>query len=71
MDKRLRGTVRWFDISKGYGYIQPENGAEVFVHYTAIIDQGIKKLNAGQKVEFSVTDSYRGPLASDVVRVKP
>jgi len=69
MDKRLRGTVRWFDISKGYGYIQPENGAEVFVHYTAIVDKGLKALNPGQRVEFSVTDSYRGPLAADVVRV--
>ena len=69
MDKRLRGTVRWFDISKGYGYIQPEDGAEVFVHYTAIVDKGLKTLNPGQSVEFSVKDSYRGPLAADVVRV--
>jgi len=69
MDTRLRGTVRWFDISKGYGYIQPEKGAEVFVHYTAIIDKGLKMLNPGQRVEFSVTESYRGPQALDVVRV--
>jgi len=69
MEKRLRGTVRWFDISKGYGYIQPESGTEVFVHYTAIIDKGLKNLNPGQRVEFTVTDSYRGPLAADVVRV--
>lgn len=69
MDNRLRGTVRWFDISKGYGYIQPEDGAEVFVHYTAIIDAGLKTLNPGQRVEFTVKDSYRGPLAADVVRV--
>lgn len=69
MENRLRGTVRWFDVSKGYGYIQPENGAEVFVHYTAIVDKGLKNLSAGQRVEFSVTDSYRGLLAADVVRV--
>jgi len=69
MDKRMRGTVRWYDISKGYGYIQPEDGVEVFVHYTAITDKGLKILNPGQRVEFTVTDSYRGPLAADVVRV--
>lgn len=69
MDKRLRGIVRWFDISKGYGYIQPESGTEVFVHYTAIVDAGSKNLNAGQRVEFTLKDSYRGPLASDVVRI--
>lgn len=69
MDKRLRGTVRSFDVSKGYGYIQPETGVEVFVHYTAIIDKGFKSLNPGQQVEFTVKDSYRGPLASDVVRI--
>ena len=69
MDKRLRGTVRWFDISKGYGYIQPETGVEVFVHYTAIVGSGLKNLNAGQQVEFTLKDSYRGPLASDVVRL--
>ncbi len=69
MNNRLRGTVRWFDSSKGYGYIQPESGAEVFVHYTAIIDKGLKALQPGQRVEFSVMDSYRGPLAADVVRV--
>jgi CspA family cold shock protein len=69
MDNRLRGTVRWFDSSKGYGYIQPETGAEVFVHYTAIVDKGLKNLSPGQRVEFTLTDSYRGPLASDVVRV--
>jgi len=69
MDKRLQGTVRWFDISRGYGYIQPENGGEVFVHYTAIADAGLKNLNAGQRVEFTVKDSYRGPLAADVVRI--
>ena len=69
MDNRLRGTVRWFDSSKGYGYIQPETGAEVFVHYTAIVDKGLKNLNPGQRVEFTLTDSYRGPLAADVVRV--
>ena len=69
MNDRQRGIVRWFDGSKGYGYIQPDTGAEVFVHYTAIVDQGLKVLNPGQCVEFTVTDSYRGPLASNVVRV--
>ena len=69
MDTRLRGTVRWFDMSKGYGYIQPEKGAEVFVHYTAIVDTGLRMLSPGQRVEFTLKDSYRGPQALDVVRV--
>jgi len=66
---RIKGTVRWFDGSKGFGYIQSEQGREVFVHYTAICDKGIRILAPGQQVEFAVQDSVRGPQAAEVVRV--
>jgi CspA family cold shock protein len=66
---RVKGTVRWFDGSKGFGYIQPEQGPEVFVHYTAINDKGFRNLSPGQRVEFTVQDSVRGPQATDVVRL--
>ena len=66
---RIKGTVRWFDGSKGFGYIQPEQGTEVFVHYTAISDKGLRTLAPGQQVEFAVQDSVRGPQAAEVVRL--
>jgi CspA family cold shock protein len=66
---RIKGTVRWFDGSKGFGYIQPEQGPEVFVHYTAINDKGFRTLSPGQRVEFTIQDSVRGPQAADVVRL--
>jgi len=68
-DTRIQGTVRWFDGSKGFGYIEQEQGPEVFVHYTAISDKGFRNLSPGQRVEFTVQDSVRGPLAAQVVRV--
>ena len=66
---RITGTVLRFDGSKGYGYIQAEKGLEVFVHYTAIQGNGIKTLAAGEKVEFVLEESYRGPQAQEVVRL--
>ena len=66
---RVKGTVRWFDGSKGFGYIQPEQGPEVFVHYTAINDKGFRNLSPGQRVEFTIQDSVRGPQAAQVIRV--
>jgi cold shock protein len=68
-DVRIQGTVRWFDGSKGFGYIEQEQGPEVFVHYTAISDKGFRNLLPGQRVEFTVQDSVRGPQAAQVVRV--
>jgi CspA family cold shock protein len=68
-DSRIKGTVRWFDGSKGFGYIQSEQGNEVFVHYTAISDKGFRNLAPGQQVEFEVQDSVRGPQAANVVRL--
>jgi len=68
-DSRIQGTVRWFDGSKGFGYIEQEQGPEVFVHYTAISDKGFRNLLPGQRVEFTIQDSVRGPQAAQVVRV--
>ncbi len=66
----MTGTVKWFDSSKGYGFIQPEieSVGEVFVHYTAIMDDGFRNLYEGDMVEFSVVEDPRGPLAVNVVR---
>jgi CspA family cold shock protein len=68
-DLRIKGTVRWFDGSKGFGYIQSEQGHQVFVHYTAISDKGLRNLSPGQQVEFVVQESVRGPQAEKVVRL--
>ena len=68
MSKRATGIVRWFDGSKGYGYISAE-GEEVFVHYSAITGNGVKNLLEGDKVEFVVEDSLRGPQAKQVIRL--
>ena len=67
--KRLTGTVRWFDSSKGYGYITAQGQDEIFVHYSAIVGGGVKNLLAGDKVEFALTESLRGPQAVEVSRL--
>lgn len=69
MSKRATGIVRWFDGSKGYGYISAEGEEEVFVHYSAITGNGVKNLLEGDKVEFVVEDSLRGPQAKQVTRL--
>ena len=67
----MRGTVKWFDPKKGYGFIQPdEEGAEdVFVHYSAIAGEGFRNLDQGEHVEFTIEDSPKGPQAANVVRL--
>jgi len=66
---RFRGKVKWFNDSKGFGFIEQEGGKDVFVHYTAIQGDGYKSLNEGQDVEFEVTESKKGLQASDVIKV--
>jgi cold shock protein len=62
-----RGTVKWFDAKKGFGFITPEDGSEdVFVHHTNIVGQGFKTLNNGQAVEFEVGEGRKGPQATNV-----
>ncbi len=70
MSERITGTVKTFDIAKGYGYIEAGLGEEVFVYYQSIVDnKGIKNLVAGDKVEFSVNHRPRGPVAVEVTRI--
>jgi CspA family cold shock protein len=70
LSERMTGTVKWFDSSKGYGFIQPEieSVEEVFVYYTAIMDDGFRNLYQGDRVEFSVVDDPRGLQAINVIR---
>jgi CspA family cold shock protein len=66
MAERIQGTVKWFNSSKGYGFISQENGEDVFVHFQSIVSDGYKTLNENDRVEFLVTDGQKGPQASDV-----
>jgi len=67
--KRTKGTVRWFDGSKGYGYIQAQDGEDVFVHYSDISEGGLQLLNVGEEVVFFMETTLRGWQASDVTRL--
>jgi len=70
MGKRTTGTVRWFSRVKGYGFIRPDGSEEdVFVHYSAIRGEGFRNLEEGERVEFTIEDSPKGPQAADVVRL--
>jgi cold shock protein len=64
-----KGRVKWFNESKGYGFIEQENGPDVFVHYSAIEDQGFKTLSEGQEVEFEIKQGEKGPQATKVVKL--
>ena len=63
------GEVKWFDAKKGYGFIEREDGDDVFVHFSAIQDDGFKSLDDGQEVEFEITEGERGPQAENVVKL--
>jgi CspA family cold shock protein len=62
----LKGTVKWFNAEKGYGFISVAGGEDVFVHFSAIQGDGFKTLEEGQAVEFEITDGNRGPQAANV-----
>jgi len=64
-----RGTVKWFNEKKGYGFIQRENGPDVFVHYSAIKGEGFKTLAEGQVVEFDLIEDAKGAKAQNVVKL--
>lgn len=69
MAEREVGTVKWFNDAKGYGFIQRNTGADVFVHFRAIRGDGHRTLNEGQKVEFAVTEGQKGLQAEDVAKL--
>jgi CspA family cold shock protein len=64
-----QGTVKWFNAAKGFGFISREDGDDVFVHHTAIVGDGYRSLDEGQKVSFDVTQGKKGPQASNVVKL--
>jgi cold shock protein len=68
---RTNGTVKWFSQEKGYGFLQREGGADVFVHYSAIDGGGFKVLYEGEEVEFDIIEEPKGPKAANVVRLNP
>ena len=64
-----KGTVKWFNAEKGYGFITGEDGNDVFVHFSAIQGEGFKTLDEGQNVEFDIVEGPRGPQAANVVKL--
>ena len=69
MSNTVQGTVKWFNESKGFGFIQQQSGPDVFAHYSAIASSGFKTLAEGQKVEFNVTQGSKGPQAVNIVTI--
>jgi CspA family cold shock protein len=65
----LKGTVKWFNAEKGYGFLQVDGGDDVFVHFSAIQGEGFKTLEEGQEVEFDITEGNRGPQAANVTKL--
>lgn len=65
----MQGRVKWFNAEKGYGFIEREDGGDVFVHYSAIQEDGFKALEEGQEVEFEIVDGPKGPQAANVVKL--
>lgn len=65
----MQGKVKWFNAEKGYGFIEGQDGKDVFVHFSAINQDGFKTLDEGQEVEFEVVEGARGPQAANVVKL--
>lgn len=67
---KLKGTVKWFNNAKGFGFIGRDDGPDVFVHYSALIAEGYKSLQEGDAVEFEIVDGQKGPQAANVVKMQ-
>ncbi len=65
----MRGKVKWFNAEKGYGFIESDDGSDVFVHYSAIQSDGYRVLEEGEGVEYNIVEGDRGPQASNVVKI--
>ena len=65
----MQGRVKWFNAEKGYGFIEREDGGDVFVHFSAIQEDGFKTLEEGQAVQFDIIEGERGPQAANVVKI--
>ncbi|MCF6179231.1 MAG: cold-shock protein [Geopsychrobacter sp.] len=63
------GTVKWFNDAKGFGFIEQDNGPDVFAHFSAISGEGFKSLNEGERVSFDVSEGQKGPQASNIVKI--
>ena len=68
MSDRIIGTVKWFSNVKGYGFIEVEEGKDVFVHYSAIQEDGYRSLKEGESVEFTIENGDKGPQAANVIK---
>ena len=68
-EERVQGTVKWFNGTKGFGFIEQDGGPDVFVHYSAIVGQGFRNLEEGDRVEFAVTKGPKGLQASAVTKI--
>ncbi len=69
MSKKVTGIVKWFDESKGFGFISQASGSDVFAHFSQIIGDGFKSLIEGQSVEFTITKGQKGPQAENIVTI--
>jgi CspA family cold shock protein len=69
MSNTTTGTVKWFNESKGFGFIEQQSGPDVFAHFSAIVSEGFKTLAEGQKVQFAVTAGAKGPQAENIVAI--
>ena len=69
MSDKTTGTVKWFNDSKGFGFIEQESGPDVFAHFSNIAGDGFKSLAEGQKVEFTVTQGQKGPQAENIIPI--
>ncbi|MBU4264091.1 MAG: cold-shock protein [Proteobacteria bacterium] len=65
----IEGKVKWFNAAKGFGFIESDNGGDVFVHHSAINSQGYKSLDEGARVQFEIVDGPKGPAAANVVQL--
>jgi len=70
VDEREQGTVKWFNGSKGFGFIERDEGEDVFVHYSSILGDGYRSLEEGQRVEFLVVEGEKGPQAQEVTPIE-